>query len=1153
MFVAETWRNCRDGMEETRWIEMLGIASLVLGGPLEAGPPDRNGKGKAKEPAPSRSEEVASAAIGLLQVLLRPLTPRGPETDDEIIELDETLPDDPTRPCPPSFPTKAVPLLFHALTALLSASTSTNATPSDRAAALTTIRDLLLCLNSHQDAAGPLASTSTKRGRDFVASALPGCVSTVCKVALAVSSKSDEICAALDLLEVVVTTSAGEGYQEVQDLLRETSEETEHADEGGRKLQEMVDQWRRQQEPGEAEAPAPTNGSLVPLADGPSSSKAAPSLLVRSVPWLHRTVHHLSLSFRLLTPLSSHHSPNVREAWARVCASFLKDCSAVLSLKVPLTGDEEGEARPAEGLQIVVQSLLLSSTDDWPSVARIGRTALADAAGSSKDNRRRRSRIVSTALELLASRLKSLPRSIHRHDDAQVLRSCRLLCAALNTLSGSDGTSGSTTTSIGHPNIERWSAPLLVALELQLPRLGTSQSADSEAAARRAWTGVESAASVFLISNGDPPATAASTASDHVFPPLRFLHITDPAVVKAVEAMLADLGAGALVLGLSSRLTLAEHFFGMALGLGVSTKGLGSLMMAELALQGLAARERTTQDSLGRRHTDTKRLAKFTKRTVRQLVESQDDDGSSEPGVIAEEHDDVSDGKTEAPTDVVALEANDSLPVSHLRGNTALASTAFNALKPTSSTPLEDKRRTHEAQKVQRTILVLRTLSTAASILEDAFRPLLFDVLYHILAQVASPFSVLREHAAIALTNIAFHTGYASPINLLLDNVDYVVNTVSQRLKYPRLDLDAPRVLVAMINLAGPEIIPFVEDVVEECFDALDDFHGYDALCASLLAVFDALLQAAGKNLDLVPKKEVSRFRKRKPDPVADYAKFEHWLQHRHDPPDDGVVESEPVPERPLDETSFKTEGDPAPMQEDEDEANKPPPPTRIQVVCLQMLSKALYFLSHNSPFLRARVLALVAAGVPVLGARSSQGSRESDLLPLVHRAWPFVLNRLTDAEPFVAAEAAHLEEVLARHAGDLMGQKIKDDVWPKFKALVNKQGHLESKASLHRSAYTVSHRLSRAIIKTMTSVAQDVDLKESFAWDVIDTMRRFLSSREHEELQRLAREMYVALAEENGDSVWLGVMAIAGRMDDMRFMAVPGAEANADLVLAVV
>jgi hypothetical protein len=342
-----------------------------------------------------------------------------------------------------------------------------------------------------------------------------------------------------------------------------------------------------------------------------------------------------------------------------------------------------------------------------------------------------------------------------------------------------------------------------------------------------------------------------------------------------------------------------------------------------------------------------------------------------------------------------------------------------------------------------------------------------------------------------------------------------------------KLDPSAPLVLVEMIRLVGQPIIAIVQDLVDDVFEALDDYHGYEDVTVGLWAVLDALLKVMEEDVPVSPDEPSTR-------PVeSEFESFKVWFGRRKDGRDEAKLEEEEDrnPERPF------TRGDNEKEEESTefpDSDSKQTPPTRQQLVTTQILSKSLYFLSHPSPFLRSRVLSLLASAVPLLAQPSlesnSSSNRSSDLLPVIHRAWPLILNRLSDSDLSVVVEAASLVEVLASHVGDFMSRRILDDVWPRFRLLLVSDDFASALSGTTR--FSNSHRLYRSILKTLLDVARHVPLKEDVLWEQGLSLRRFLSVSVDQELREYALELYRVLGRINRDATWL---VLAGTEGDTR------------------
>jgi len=208
------------------------------------------------------------------------------------------------------------------------------------------------------------------------------------------------------------------------------------------------------------------------------------------------------------------------------------------------------------------------------------------------------------------------------------------------------------------------------------------------------------------------------------------------------------------------------------------------------------------------------------------------------------------------------------------------------------------------------------------------------------------------------------------------------------------------------------------------------------------------------------------------------------------------------------------------------------PLPTRSQEITTLILDKSLNFLSHRSPFLRARILSLISRAVPVLAA----GNREGDLLPQIDRAWGIILLRLDDPVPYVVTEAAEVVAALCKYVGDFMSRRIVDSAWPKLKKILSDQQHRDANSALARkgavgttSQWTVSHRLYLALVGIATYVAKEVPVDDGVLWDMMVLFRICIDKRAHEEIQEKAMDLYVALKRRDEDALWVVLTSTVG------------------------
>ncbi|KAH9982803.1 armadillo-type protein [Lactifluus volemus] len=366
------------------------------------------------------------------------------------------------------------------------------------------------------------------------------------------------------------------------------------------------------------------------------------------------------------------------------------------------------------------------------------------------------------------------------------------------------------------------------------------------------------------------------------------------------------------------------------------------------------------------------------------------------------------------------------------------------------------------SQPILHSMVALQLLSVSARVLKAQFTSALLHALYPILHSIISPVSQLSDSGLAALNIVASSVSYASPANLLISNFDYILDAVSRRLSRQRLDVDAVKVLLLVIRIVGRDVIQKAADVVEECFDRLDEYHGYDIVVDGLIEVLLEVVKVVEGDEDTHVVREEG--------PGLTIAI----------PPDHTRMDS-------LESCTALTK---------------------------QIVSRTIYFLTHESATIRAKILTLLSSAVPVLP--------ESALLTSIHQAWPFILNRLSDSQSFVS---------LSMHVGSFMYRRVWDDVWPRFRTMLQRLEVADSKNALLDEDR--SHRLYRSMLKTLIASMKTVQVHDALAWEMLLYFRRFLHSQAHNELQMYAIELYVAAGKNNADAVWLILFSTTGTGDN--------------------
>ncbi|KAI1359550.1 armadillo-type protein [Xylaria arbuscula] len=331
--------------------------------------------------------------------------------------------------------------------------------------------------------------------------------------------------------------------------------------------------------------------------------------------------------------------------------------------------------------------------------------------------------------------------------------------------------------------------------------------------------------------------------------------------------------------------------------------------------------------------------------------------------------------------------------------------------------------------------LALETTTFAASRMREGFRPELIDVLYPVATFLGSGNPQLRQHAIISLNNIASACGYQNVTDLIIDNVDYMVNSVSLRLNTFDISPASTQVLRMMIKLTGPRLIPYLDDVIASIFAALDNYHGYTLFVETLFNVLTEVVEQGARSNNLLLEENSKQISHKKiaheATSISDLCQIldgRHERQRVRRQEQLELDELERHPNRPLkptDSTKTASEGQIDNLEESSTDVEKPPlPKTRTFQLLSRITSLTQHYLTSPTPTLRKSLLNLLATVCPALAPD------EDEFLPLVNAVWPVLIERLYDPETFVAIAACEALCALCAAAGDFLSTRFKTEWW---------------------------------------------------------------------------------------------------------------------------
>ncbi|KAI1915699.1 hypothetical protein LOZ58_006291 [Ophidiomyces ophidiicola] len=304
--------------------------------------------------------------------------------------------------------------------------------------------------------------------------------------------------------------------------------------------------------------------------------------------------------------------------------------------------------------------------------------------------------------------------------------------------------------------------------------------------------------------------------------------------------------------------------------------------------------------------------------------------------------------------------------------------------------------------------LALEAVALQAAQLGETFRLELIDTLYPVLELMGSSNSQLQDHAMTCLTLMTCACGYSDTSTMLIENVDYLINSVGMKFNTFDISPQAPQVLLMMIKLCGARLIPYLDDLIGSIFSVLDAYHGYPKLVELLFAVLGSIVDESAKAPSTLSicgaetRPTSHRKQQHTSTTISEIAtefkkRRERRLQHDSEEQQRrGPIEphpKEPWKKSPVGDDELDEHNEVADNQADTSSEQPEAEVTSLSKphnLLLSILKSIPPHLSSPSPHLRRSLLTILARGMTVLAPD------ENSFLPLINDIWPSVSSRIT-------------------------------------------------------------------------------------------------------------------------------------------------------------
>ena len=388
--------------------------------------------------------------------------------------------------------------------------------------------------------------------------------------------------------------------------------------------------------------------------------------------------------------------------------------------------------------------------------------------------------------------------------------------------------------------------------------------------------------------------------------------------------------------------------------------------------------------------------------------------------------------------------------------------------------------------------LGLRGVAAIARRKQARFQRNLISTLIPLLELVGHPNQWISQEAWNAIQTIADGCTYESVEALLVHNVDYVVDAVTNRVH--RFDPSAPHLLLAVFTAIRTTGLSYFVDCVEQLTEWLADPFIDREMVEETLRVFERIVELCGQ---LFSKEEIQRIQNKKsmlreqveemygvkiPVDVWESSSEEmralsiQMLEERrlHDESQQDVDGNKKPPKASMEEIRDFFDAARKQQPEDEpsttDQASPPIPPELRPLVRMteSALNCAQHFLASDRPEIRSLVLRMILGGSIVLAREVSV------LLAFLNRNWDSLVARLQDREVFVVLNALTLFNRCMELCGDFLARRFQESLLPAYVQAMSKYRNTNV-AEIRKPEYhfSVGYRVQHAVMVSMQVAIQ--------------------------------------------------------------------------------
>ncbi|SCV01267.1 LAME_0G15104g1_1 [Lachancea meyersii CBS 8951] len=425
-------------------------------------------------------------------------------------------------------------------------------------------------------------------------------------------------------------------------------------------------------------------------------------------------------------------------------------------------------------------------------------------------------------------------------------------------------------------------------------------------------------------------------------------------------------------------------------------------------------------------------------------------------------------------------------------------------------------------------IVGLHSIKLMNESMESEFEGELIDVLFPVMDCLASSSPSIRSFAQVTTMEIARSHYGGSVRDLIWENMDYLVDSLSIRLSNCMTQRVAT-LLMVICRIGGYDTIRSFKDVLETIFRLLDYYHGYEDLCVEFFQLFDIVVTEMNKKylgnrdsvLKLTDKQELKGsfgpWEMQNIHQVTDV--LERMKSYRIAGNPDAREADDPEPgnfqeffNSKLREVDSDDEEEDNDIEKDlhgahsdgnpEDASKKwtSPIPRDSYRLLLQITAYGDRLLTHSSRPLKVQILQLARKIFPMLATEYDM------LLPQVAKSWDMVVQISLGADYSLVKPALECLRSIINCSGDFVTKRF-IDMW----GLITRDSALLQNVGRRRANLQVSGK-GKTLVKAQNFPSITTEALKALGWMILEGISKTELLVTDAQLQEMVRFCLLAL-----------------------------------------